>query len=305
MINKNKNLIIGLILCFVVISCLIINCKYRENYSNNFNKGICRKKPEITPANLVRKEIPECGDIVNFQTTDEEVIDEVKELVFEGLLETPPTDFCNNNESIDFNLNKIKEGADIDSLDISENDKIFLKKIVSESFIEKLKNPIKFECIKNEISFICKKLSEKNVDKKELIKDLFDSKCFITALTLSIIELNVITPSTDPVKKILEEKIIKTLSSAVAKDANTIIELSKGITEINTKKDNNLFKEKEPSPVLLNKLIVETEKPKNIEKREKILNAKFVDNTPVIRSNLELSVEGQKILDTCKSENLI
>ena len=127
MINKNKNLIIGLILCFVVISCLIINCKYRENYSNYFNKGICPKKPEITPANLVRKEIPECGDIVNFQTTDEEVIDEVKELVFEGLLETPPADFCKNNESIVSNLNKIKEGADIDSLDISENDKIFLK----------------------------------------------------------------------------------------------------------------------------------------------------------------------------------
>ena len=303
MINKNKNLIIGLILCFVVISCLIINCKYRENYSNLFNKGICPNKPKITFA-FKREEELECNDIINFQTTDKEVVDEVKELIFEGLLETTPIDFCENIESI---LNEIKIGKNIDSLQISGNpisnsDKIFLKKIVSESFIEKLNDPEKFECIKNELENICNKLSDEitDINRPVLIDDLFNSNCFMTALTLSLIEANAInpTPSTDPVKKELEEKIIKTLSSIVAKDSGTIIELSKGINEIKNKQINNQFKIT-LEPILLNKVVEETNKLP--EKKNKILKAIFVDDTPGVRANLEKSDKGQEILDTCKS----
>ena len=122
----------------------------------------------------------------------------------------------------------------------------------------------------------------------------------MTALTLSLIEANAInpTPSTDPVKKELEEKIIKTLSSIVAKDSGTIIELSKGITEIKNKQINNQFKIT-LEPILLNKVVEETEKKE--ENKNKILKAIFVDNTPYVRANLEKSDKGQEILDTCKS----
>ena len=309
MINKkNKNLIIGLILCFIVISCLIINCKYRENYSNLFDKGICPKKPKITDP-IRREEEPECDDIVNFQTTDEEVVDAVKKLIFEGLFETPPINFCKNIESI---LNKIKKGEDIDSIQISGNqitdvDKSFLKKIVSESFIEKLNDSEKFKCIKNELENICNKLSNgiTDINRPVLIDNLFNSNCFMTALTLSLIEANAIKPTTtDPVNKELEEKIIKTLSSIVANDSGTIIELSTGIAKIENKQINNQFKTTS-APLLMNKVIEETEKPINNEKKEKILNAKFVDNTPGVRANLEKSDKGQEILDTCKSKELV
>tara|TARA_Y100000389_G_scaffold202187_1_gene246806 strand:+ start:206 stop:1111 length:906 start_codon:yes stop_codon:yes gene_type:complete len=301
MINKkNKNLIIGLILCFIVISCLIINCKYRENYNNLFDKGICPKKPKITKV-IKREEELECSDIINFQTTDKEVIDAVKELIFEGLLKNKPVDFCKNIES---NLNKIKEGTNIDSLDVSENDKNFLKKIVSESFIEKLNDPNKFKCIKTELEDICIKLSDESTSRTVLINNLFNSNCFITTLTLTLIESNAInsTPSTEPEKKDLKEKIIKTLSSIVAKDNGTIIELSKGITKIENKQINNQFKTKS-APLLMDTVIEETETTKDL--KEKILNAKFIDNTPGVRAKLQISDEGQKILDTCKANELV
>lgn len=303
MINKkNKNLIIGLILCFIVISCLIINCKYRENYSGLFNTGICPKPPDI-PDDIRREIDPECSDIVNFQTTNEEVVDEVKELIFEGLLETTPVGFCANIESI---LNKIKQGENIDTMQISgstitDDDKRFLKKIVSESFIEKLNDTEKFKCIKNELENLCNKLSE-GTDRSVLIDNLFNSNCFMTALTLSLIEANAInpTPSTEVERRELEEIIIKTLSSIVANDSGTIIELSTGIAEIENKQINNQFTTT-PEPLLMNNVIGNTNQPENKEKKEKILNAKFVNNTPGVRAKLEISKEGQEILDTCKS----
>ena len=310
MINKkNKNLIIGLILCFIVISCLIVNCKYRENYSNLFEKGICPKKSDITRPKLKRKIQPECNDIINFQTTDEGVVDAVKELIFKGLLENEPVDFCQNIELI---LNKIKQGENIDSIQISGNDitnddKKFLKKIVSESFIEKLNDTEKFQCIKNELENICIKLSD-GTDESVLIDNLFNSNCFMTALTLTLIEANAInpTPSTDSLKKKkeLEEKIIKTLSSIVAKDNSTIIELSTGITKIENKQINKQFKTTSSS-LLMDTVIEKTQNSVNNKKKNKILNAKFVNNTPGVRAKLQISAEGQKILDTCKANELV
>ena len=136
------------------------------------------------------------------------------------------------------------------------------------------------------------------------IRCTINSNCFITTLTLTLIEANAInpTPSTEPEKKNLKEKIIKTLSSIVAKDNGTIIELSTGIAEIENKQINNQFKTKS-APLLMNKVVEETEKTKDL--KEEILNAKFIDNTPGVRAKLQISAEGQKILDTCKANELV
>ena len=298
MIKTNKNnLIIGLILCFIVISCLIINCKYREHFI--FETGICPKKPEITEV-IIRDEELECDEIPNIESTSKEVEQITEQLVFDGIFtDNPPGDsFCNNVEDI---LTEIKDGKSVDNInDISDNDKTFLKKFVSDLFIKKLND--KFECIKNELVLLC----QSDNDAEKLKNFINNSPCFkLTLLLNKIAEVSQDSqdsPTNTEEKKKIDTVIIKALGSSLVTNSEiNILDLSKEIKEINTKIKSNIKIKTPTIPIITIKKMADMP----TEQKEIILKAKFVDNTRQIRQQLTTSKEGQSILNSCKSNHVI